>query len=142
MTTLIVTFLVGVATGAAAEYFAAKFTDQRREQETRKKDRARFQGVEKAIPKLIAEMRADLQQDESGLVRFFYVLPTVADNSRVALWVDNEPIGKAFQYCIAEHQNLELQIALLENNGYVAKRGDLHGEVLAPVYRMTEEFVQ
>jgi hypothetical protein len=74
VTAYLITFLLGTAVGAAGQYFASRFTDQRRAQEARKTARSTFEQVRAAMPELIAEMKADLCKDGLGSVREFFVV--------------------------------------------------------------------
>ena len=68
-----ISFLVGMALGASGQYFASKFTDQRRRQEAKRETQDRFKKAREAVPDLIAEMRDDLRKPEHATTRHFYV---------------------------------------------------------------------
>jgi len=148
MTGYILTFLLGIATGAAGGYFASKFTDQRRDQEKRKKARRRFLAVKETIPVLIAEMQRDVRLEGYNLVREFFVLQTATDFERLAplhceMDYSVAPLGsKVFHYDLNNYPDLHNQIIVLENNGYVTRLPVPDGGVIAERYRMSEEFVE
>ena len=54
-----VTFVVGVATGAAGKYFADKFTDLRRDKAKTRTTKKTFNKIRNQMPELIAEMKDD-----------------------------------------------------------------------------------
>lgn len=122
------TFLLGVATGAAGQYFADKYTDKRRRKEEAKLSKKVFKKVNNIMPELIQEMRSDFKDPESNSVREIVILP----NKRVSFNSDRP----RFRYYENEHENLMGKIATLENHGY------LYDVTIgsAPIYRITEEF--
>jgi len=123
-----IAFLVGVATGAAGNYFASKYTDRRRDSEKAKKAKDTFRKVKDQMPDLIAEMKVDFTKHENSSIREFVVLPSdkVLFNSQ----------QQRFLYFENQHQNLKGKIAVLENQGYVIDVTVSN----APIYRITEEF--
>ena len=68
----LLTFLLGSLTGAAGKYMADRFTDQRRRKEDRCTERSQLGALERTMPELLSEMRADLR--EGGAVREFVIL--------------------------------------------------------------------
>lgn len=126
--TYCITFLAGVFTGAAASYLGNKYTDRRREQETRKKKRSKFREVQQQMPELIAEMHKDLDNPELQCIREFFV------SKREYIL---NPGGPCFVYYENNHPNLQGKVHILENSGYVIDVTPGN----APKYRMTEEFV-
>jgi hypothetical protein len=123
-------FLLGTATGAAGQYFADRFTDQRRRQEARAEIKARWSKIIGAMPAFIEEMKKDLKS--SPLIREFIVLP----NKHVSFGVGK--LQPRFRYYEDEHPQLRGQLAMLEHYGYIhdVTPGN------TPIYRMTEEFVE
>jgi len=123
-------FLIGVAVGAAGQYFADKYTDRRRFQEQSSADRKEFAQVEEQLTELFKEMRQDFLGPHGNLVRELVVLPLqgVIYNS------DHQ----VFCYYADAHPNLRGQFAILENHGYVTE--DLGHNV--PVFRPSEQFVR
>jgi hypothetical protein len=95
-------FLLGAATGAAGQYLADKYTDQRRRQEARSAVDTRWSKIQTAMPALIQEMKKDLS--ENSLVREFIVLP----NNRVPFGVGK--LQPRFRYYEDEHPNLRGQL--------------------------------
>jgi len=127
----LITFLVGVATGAAGKYFADKYTDKRRAKEFNAALRQLFQDVSSMMPELIKEMQEDLSKPEYKVIREFVILP----NKRVT-FVSG---GKKFiNYFEEEHQDLMHKIKLLEHCRFI----DDTTETNTPKYRMTEDFVK
>ena len=129
-TSTITAFLIGVATGAAGQYFAEKYTDQRREKEAKLQRRKLFHSITEQMPALIGEMKADLSGDGHGLVREFFVLPS----SNVMLGGTSKP---RFTYFENEHTDLRLKLDLLARAGFIQ---DIT-ENTAPIFLMQEEFV-
>ncbi len=82
------------------------------------------------MPDLLGEMRDDLAQDASGLVREFVALP-----NRNCIWNPSKP---RFTYYQSEHENLILKIDWLMDMGLVTQvqSGD------SRIYRMTTAFAQ
>lgn len=124
----LVTYLIGVATGAGANYFANKYTDRRHDKEEIKKEAENFTKVKNQMPELIAEMKQDFTNEENSSIREFVLLP-----SNKVIFNSDQP---RFSYFETEHPNLQGKIAVLENYGYI--RDVTVGN--APIYRMTEEF--
>jgi len=124
----LVTFLIGVATGAAGNYFASKYTDRRRDSEKGKKAKHTFMNVKKQMPDLISEMKTDFTKNENSSIREFVVLP----NNKV-LFNSQQP---RFIYFESQHENLLGKITILENHGYIRDVTVSN----APIYRITEEF--
>jgi len=123
-------FLVGTATGAAGTYFANKYTDRRREQETGRRAKQQFLAIKKQMPQLLVEMKADLAGDGNGHVREFFVLPS----RRVSLGGSEKP---RFVYYEDEHDNLRGKLDILENAGYLIDVTPKN----TPIFRMSEDFV-
>ena len=82
------------------------------------------------MPVLIAEIKQDLAGNP--LVREFAVSP----HKGVQFYHGGTT---RFEYYASEHNELVQQVAILENNGYVR---DVRVYQDAPIYRMTEEFVE
>lgn len=126
----LVTFVAGTAVGAAGQYMADRFTDQRREQESKREANQKFQRALQAMPALLAEMKADLIKPEYDVVREFVALP----NDRVMFNSDRT----RFAYFRSTHVALENQIAMLVELGYIRDVSKNQ----TPIYRMTEDFAQ
>lgn len=126
----LVTFVVGTAVGAAGQYMADRFTDQRRKQEINRESDRKFKVTLKAMPKLLSEMKADLIKHETEVVREFVLL----QNRRVMFNSDRT----RFVYYHSVHADLENQVAMLVEHGYIRKISITQ----TPIYRMTEDFVQ
>ena len=122
-------FLSGTLTGAAGGYFASKFTDERREKETKAKSAKTFETVRSAMPELIAEMKIDLSKPENATTREFFVIPRHA-----RLNVHN----RVFVYFEEDHADIQGKLSILLNRGYI--HDITPGN--APKFRMSEEFVE
>ena len=129
-TSHLATFLGGAAIGCAGQYFADRFTDQRRKQEYRSEAEIEFASIKSDMPKLFAEMAQDLRGDESRSVREFFIAP----NRRFPV-NNNKP---RFMYYEDEHPHLRVQVDRLEAAGYV----DDVTPGNTPIFRMRELFVQ
>lgn len=125
-----VAFLVGVAVGAAGQYFADKYTDTRRAQEHRTDSVQRFQEVAATMPKLIEEMATDFQRGSADHVREFILLPSEGVTY-------NSGGHEVFSYYETQHANLSGQVVILENNGYVTDITSGN----TPTFRASEDFV-
>ncbi len=64
--THLIALLTGVLIGAAGNYFADRFTDERRAKQRNREAKKQFREVEGLMPDLIAEMRTDIMEDVSG----------------------------------------------------------------------------
>jgi hypothetical protein len=120
--------VIGVATGAAGNYFASKYTDRRRDSEKGTKAKHSFMNVKRQMPDLVSEMKMDFTKKGNSSIREFVVLP----NSRV-LFNSQQP---RFAYFESDHENLLGKIAILENHGYIRDVTVSN----APIFRITEEF--
>lgn len=124
----LIAFVLGTLTGVAGTYYGNKYTDRRRKSESAKEAIAQFRRSREQMPKLIAEMKADLEGNQT--VREVFVAPS----RRIGI---NTGGKTRLVYYADEHEDLDGKIAILENNGYLI---DLTSGNL-PTYRMTEEFV-
>lgn len=125
----LITFVLGVFTGAAGKYFADKYTDKRRNKEKETRRHKIFLDLAEKMPNLIKEIQEDLSKPECTVIREFFILP----HNRIPF----NPSEKSLLYYEDQHKNLIHNIKLLENNGFfydVTYTG-------TPKYRMTEEFV-
>lgn len=120
-------FLIGVATGAAGQYFADKYTDRRRESESTSESLKSFRRMKTNMPDLIAAMKKDFSTDGFSLVREFFVLEGGGIlNTK----------GKTISYQGNEIPDLTEKIKMLEHEGFIEDVTPGN----APKYRMTEEF--
>jgi len=128
--THLVVFLVGALSGASGHYLGTKYTEQRHKKEDEIHKRKQFEHLKNVMPKLLEEMSEDVKNDKTKIVREFFILP----NKRVLLGGSSKP---RFPYYEDEHDNLKGKIDILEENSYVidVTTGN------APIYRMSEEFV-
>ena len=125
----LVTFVGGALVGCAGQYFADRFTDQRRKQESKSAASKQFDELKSAMPDLFAEMLKDLDDDESRSIREFVVMP----NKRVSF----NSCKPRFSYFEDEHPNLRVQVDRLHYAGYLDDVTVGH----APIYRMREQFI-
>lgn len=132
LTSTLIGFLVGTATGAAGTYFANKYTDRRREQESATDVRKQFLDIKKQMPDLLAEMKSDLAKDHTtSYVREFFVL----QSRGIRLGGSEKP---RFIYYESEHDNLRGKLDILGNVGYIK---DVTPKS-TPIFRMSEGFVE
>jgi hypothetical protein len=125
----LVGFLIGTATGAAGQYFADKYTDQRREQKEAKDHARLWQDIEQRFPAVIAEMRSDFSPQENRHVRVFFV-----PESNTTLGFVSEP---CFEYHTDKHPELRAAVALLEQHGFISDITPGN----CPMYRVKEKLV-
>jgi hypothetical protein len=85
--------------------------------------------AQRLMPDLLAEMREDIQGDESHLIREFVVLP-----SPTAVFATSKP---RFAYNETCHPQLQLQVDWLEEMGLVLDVTPKN----TPIYRMNDGFV-
>lgn len=109
-----------------AETAAARALEQRRAPAT--ESAGVFLEAERLMPGLISEMRTDVRQDATELVRELVILP----NRNVAFG-GNKP---RFHYFENQHAELQLQMDWLEEMGLIVDVTP--GNV--PIYRITPEF--
>jgi hypothetical protein len=122
------TFLFGAATGAAGQYFADKYTDQRRRQESKAAISKEFSEVAQLMPDLLRQMQEDLEDPTHATWREFYVIPRGTQ-------VFATP--NTFYYAYDSNNDFLNKTKILESRGYV--RDLTTGS--APKFRMTEAFV-
>jgi hypothetical protein len=111
-----------------AEAAAARALEQRRSPAT--ESEGVFLEAARLMPALIREMRVDVQDDDTELIRELVILP-----NRNVIFGQTKP---RFVYFQSEHQNLQLEIDWLEQMGLVVDVTPRN----TPVYRLTPEFVQ
>lgn len=122
----LISFLLGLLTGAAGKYLADKYTDKRRDIEDEKSEIKKFKSVRKKMTSLIDEMKEDLLKHE--LFRDFFIIPSRGMSLNAT---------ECFVYYEKEHDNLISKISILENNDYIYDISTGN----TPKYRMTDEFV-
>lgn len=123
--------MIGTITGAAAAYFASKYTDQRRGKESRKQRKKEFLAVKDKMVELIAEMKADLSTQRQEHIREFWVVP----NKRVMVGGGHKA---RLVYYEESYNNLRGKLDILENNGYIVAIS----LGATPIYRMVEHFIE
>lgn len=126
---VLIGFLIGTATGAAGQYFADKYTDQRREKKAAREQYRLWQGIERRFPAVIEEMRSDFSPQGNRHVRAFFV-----KESNTTLGFVPEP---CFEYHTDTHPDLRAAVALLEQEGFITDitLGN------CPMFRMHEKLV-
>jgi hypothetical protein len=129
-TTHLIAFLAGTAAGAAGTYMADRFTDQRRKQELRRETKDGFDRLRQQMPDLLDEMCRDLTQSKDIIYRELVALPT----ERTTFNHD----GPRLEYYETKHPNLNIQIAILVESGYLRNVSITNW----PIYRMSEKFVE
>lgn len=125
----LISFLSGIIIGATGSYFGNKYTDRRREQEAKSKEKQQFLEVVGMMPDLISEMKNDLSKPEQKLIREFFLTKRAYSLN---------PGNLSFVYYEDDHPGLHGKIHVLENLGYVTDITPGN----APMYRMTEDFVK
>lgn len=127
---LAVGFIVGAFTGAAAHYLGEKYTDKRRSIELASEDDERWADLASRFPKVIAEMKADVQRPHSLSTREFFV------KSSVTHFAAN-PSAPCFEYHTDVHSDLGAAISYLKELGFIEDITTGN----CPMYRMREHFV-
>lgn len=127
--THLIAFLTGTATGAAGTYLADKYTDQRRKKEATRALLKTYRELDALMPELFEEIRQDIQDDGSGVIREFVVMSSrdvKINHSR-----------RRFEYFENEHPDLMLKIGLLVDARFI---NDVTVDNV-PIYKMNEHFV-
>ena len=91
---------------------------------------AKFSKLYELMPELLVEMKDDITDDETHLIKEFYILHGRGQSGPT----DRE----RFVYYKDEHDNLLNKLDLLEENGFI---DDLTVSNI-PIYRMAEDFIQ
>lgn len=91
----------------------------------------KFEKVKNMMPEIITQFKTDLSAEDNKLIREFFVLP----NNKVLLGGSEKP---RLIYYEEEHKGLRNKIDILENEGFLIDVTSGN----APIYRMTEEFVE
>ena len=122
-------FIVGVFAGILINYYSAKLTDRRRNNESIKEQKEKFLSVKAQMTELISDMKENLLKPGLRMHRTFYIL----SSTEVTLNIK----GPAIIYYESKNTSLTEKISVLENNGYIT---DITvGKT--PKYKMSEEFV-
>ena len=125
----ILTYLLGIFSGAGGKYLADRFTDQRKKQESKEQTIKEFKKLVEIMPKLLNEMKIDFSNPEHNSIRKLVVIP-----SRNATFLPN---GESFfPYYETDHAHLKEKMIVLENCGYLIDITPNN----APIYRITEPF--
>lgn len=129
LTSILIGFLAGTATGAAGTYLADKYTDKRREMHRSKEDNRLWKDIEGRFPAVISEMREDFRHEKNSNIRAFFV-----KDSRTSIGFLSEP---CFEYNTDKHENLLAAIYHLEQHGFI--KDITPGN--CPMYRIREKLV-
>jgi len=108
-----------------------KFPDERHLHDFVSASENKFKKVQNMMPELIKLFKTDLSTEDNKLIREFFVLP----NNRVCLGGSEKP---RLIYYEEEYKGLRNKIDILENQGFLIDVTPGN----APIYRMTEEFVE
>ena len=121
-------FLVGAFTGAAGQYLAEKYTDERRSREQKSRNLDVWANLEARFPQVIGEMKDDVNKPKCDSMRYLFVK---SSKSTVNM------ASPAFEYHTDAHSDLQAAIDHLEELKYIedVTRGN------CPKYRMREHFV-
>ena len=125
---LAIGFVVGTFTGAAGHYLGEKFTDKRRSKELASEYDERWANLTRRFPKVIAEMKEDVQNPNLLAVREFFVKSSGTTVNR------SKP---CFEYHTDVHTDLGAAISYLEELGFIEDITPGN----CPMYRMREHFV-
>jgi hypothetical protein len=127
LTSTIIGFLVGGASGAVGGYYANKYTDYRRKDDAKHQEKKDFLTTRDQMPEFITELKKDLIENPD--IREFFVL-----QERACLGGSSIP---RFIYRCNDSNNLLNKMQILENKGYIQDVSPGN----ASLFRMTEEFV-
>lgn len=130
--THLLALVVGILIGAGGAYFADKYTDRRRESEARGASKRKFRQLSDLMPTFIRQLHEDMKRPEAAAVRELFVLPTPG----VTLGGSNK---HRFRYNESQHQSLREHLDLLVDAGFLS---DVSTTTSAPIFRMSEEFVE
>lgn len=126
---LAVGFVTGAFTGAAGNYLADKYTDDRRERRAAKQRARTWREIESRFPAVISEMREDFSRPEAKVVRAFFV-----KSSNTSIGFTSEP---CFEYHTDKHPDIRAAVLLLEQHQYVTDITPGN----CPMYRVHESLV-
>ena len=126
---LSVGFLVGAFTGAAGNYLADKYTDNRRDKKLAKEQFSAWQDIERRFPAVIADMRGAFGSAEGKNVRAFFVKPS---NTMIA--VLSEP---CFEFHTDEHPDLHAAVLHLARHEFITDITTGN----CPMYRVHERLI-
>ena len=121
--------LIGGFVGADGTYFGEKFTDRRRHKERKKQTEDDFGVTLRKMPQLFAEMKNDLESDDTSLVREFII---IAKGTHVSVR------RQVFAYYFESHENLEEKVAFLVERNLITDVTDSN----VSKYRFTDSFIE
>jgi hypothetical protein len=124
-----IAFLIGALGGACGLYWGAKYLKKREQKEASLKLENNFKKVSDLMPKLIQEIKTDIKNDESKVVREFVVLPTTKHSS-------SDSKGR-FIYYEDQYKDLKEHLDILEGSGFILDVASGN----TPTYRLTDEFI-
>ena len=125
---LAVGFVVGTFTGAATHYLGEKYTDKRRSIELASKHDELWADLVRRFPRVIAEMKEDVQKPNLLANREFFVKSSGTSVNR------SKPY---FEYHTDVHSDLGAAISYLQELGFIEDITPGN----CPMYRMREHFV-
>ncbi|MCW0484143.1 hypothetical protein [Gaoshiqia sediminis] len=126
----IITFLSGLVVGIFGNYFATRLSEKAKNKDLRKERKKKFLEIQKRMPNLINEMRADLKSSNMKDCREFFISP-----SKQVPFNTKQPV---FFYYEDEHPNLISNIRIIERADFII---DIKEGRNSPKYQFTEEFV-
>ncbi len=126
----VITYLAGIVTGIAGQFFGARFTDTRREQEEAARHRRTFSKLAAEMLSLFRGLKCDVETDGEAYTRDVFLLPVRG--------VVMGPTDQSyFPYYESEHSELRAKFDMLASAGFVADVTRTN----TPKYRLSEDFV-
>jgi DNA-directed RNA polymerase specialized sigma54-like protein len=125
----IITFISGLLVGVLGNYYATRLADKAKNKDAVTEKKKLFKAAEMKMPELIKEMRDDISSDKMKKCKEFVILPT-----RGTVFNSKEPL---FSYFESEHQYLQSNIRILEENGFVIDITSTN----TPRYQFNEDFL-
>jgi hypothetical protein len=126
---LAIGFVVGGFTGAAGTFYGNKYTDQRREAESRKADKKVWDDLRGKFPVIINEMIEDVKNPNFFGVRTFFI-------KTKGTCVNSKELN--FEYHTDVHSNLNAAIMYMNDLGYITDITPKN----CPKYRFHEHFYE
>jgi hypothetical protein len=126
---VILSFLVGTATGATGTYYGTKFTEKRKKKESDRAKKNKITNIELKMPELFEEMRKDLKDPKNNLMRNFYLLKRSEK-------LNTNDHYLAYHY--EDYKDLDDQILLLQDNALITDITEMN----VKKYRFNEELVE
>ncbi|PKG73494.1 hypothetical protein CXF86_17445 [Shewanella sp. GutCb] len=124
-------FLIGTATGACGNYFAAKYTDNRKLKEHRVNQNEVFKSLCIDHPTLLKEMKTDLEDPKEVFQRDFSVASKKYSYGG---------FHEGYIYYEEEHNELINILKLMSSKNCIVRLSSAGGSGTAPRYRFSEWF--